>query len=145
MKVAVTMFRNGVSPRIDITDSLLIYNIEKGSVTGQEKCPLSFEQPPELVSFLQKRDIKKVICGGCPQFYLRALSYYRFDVVHGVSGEPDQIIAQLIDGTLDSLPLNGPCKRHRGGRWLSHHGPGNRGDYAEMPRQQRRNRREKKI
>ena len=102
MKVAVTTFKNSVSPRVDISDSLSIYNIEKGSVTGQEKCPLSYDQPSELVSFLQEKDIKKVICGGCPQFYLRALNFYRFDVVHGVSGEPDQIIAQLIDGQLDS-------------------------------------------
>ena len=139
------MFKNGVSPRIDITDSLFIYNVEKGSVTGQEKCPLSFEQPAELVSLLQEKDIKKIICGGCPQFYLRALNFYRFDVVHGVSGEPDRIIAQLIDGKLDSLPLSGPCKRRRGDKGLSHHSPGNRDNYAEMPRRQRRNRREKKL
>ena len=145
MKVAVTTFKNSVSPRVDISDSLSIYNIEKGSVTGQEKCPLSFDQPSELVSFLQEKDIKKVICGGCPQFYLRALNFYSFDVVSGVSGKPDQIIAQLIDGKLNNLPLNGPCKRHRGGRGLSHHGPECRDDYAEMPRKQRRNRREKKI
>jgi predicted Fe-Mo cluster-binding NifX family protein len=145
MKVAVTMFKNGVSPRVDITDSLLIYNIEKGSVIGQEKYPLSFEQPSELVSFLLEKDIEKIICGGCPQFYLRSLNLYRFDVVHGVSGEPGRIIAQLLDGKLDNSPLNRPCKRHRGGRGLSQHGTDCRDDYAEMPRKQRRNRHEKKI
>ena len=138
------MFRNGVSPRVDITDNLLIYTIENGSVTGQEKCPVSFEQPPELVSLLLEKEITKVICGGCPQFYLRALNYYRFDVVHGASGEPDRLIAQLIDGKLGITPINGLCKRHRRGK-RSHQGHANRGDYSEISPQKQRGRREKKF
>lgn len=113
MKVAITIFRNGISPRLDITDSLLIYDIEKSSVKKKEMCNLSFKQPAELVSFLQEKDIRKIICGGCPQFYLRTLNFYGFDVTHGLSGNPDLIVKSLIDGKIDCLPVNGSCGRSR--------------------------------
>ena len=113
MKVAVTLFRNGVSPRIDITDSLQIYDIEKGIVKNQEKCSLNFEQPAELVSLLQKKEIKIIICGGCPQFYLRALRFYGFELLHGLTGAPGHIIELFIDGKLENLPSSEPCGRRR--------------------------------
>jgi predicted Fe-Mo cluster-binding NifX family protein len=120
MKVAIAIFRNGVSPRVDISDSLLIYDLENSSIKNRETCSLSFEQPSELVSFLQKKDIRKIICGGCPQFYLRTLNFYGFDVIHGLSGNPGHIVKSLIDGKLDGLPVNGACRRNRRGRDVWH-------------------------
>ena len=116
MKVAVTIFRNGISPRVDITDSLLICDIENSRITKQETCSLSFKQPAEMVSFLQEKDIGKIICGGCPQFYLRTLNFYGFDVSHGLSGNPDHIVKSLIDGTLNDIPQSKSCGRNRSRR-----------------------------
>lgn len=116
MKVAVTIFRNGISPRVDVTDSLLIYDIENSTIKKQETCNLSFKQPAELVSFLQEKDISKIICGGCPQFYLRTLNFYGFDVTHGISGNPDHIVKSLIDDTSNTIPADKSCGRNRRGR-----------------------------
>jgi predicted Fe-Mo cluster-binding NifX family protein len=122
MNVAIPLFKNRVSPRIDIADSLLIYRIDNGVVKGQEKCNLSFEYASQLVSILKKNQIEKIICGGCPQFFLRMLYLYGVEVIPGVIGDPDYIVKQLLSGKLPDILLNefigkGCRRRHRqGGR-----------------------------
>jgi predicted Fe-Mo cluster-binding NifX family protein len=103
MKVAVTVFKNGVSPRVDIADSLLIYDIENGVIQDKEECHLVFDQPPQLISFLQEKQIAAIICGGCSKFFLRMLFFHGFDVMSGVTGDPENIIQKLIDGTLNHI------------------------------------------
>jgi predicted Fe-Mo cluster-binding NifX family protein len=121
MKVAIPLFRNGVSPRIDIADSLMIYDIDNGVIKKKEKCSLTFEHAAQLISILQKKQITRIICAGCPQFFLRMLYFYDVEVVPGVMGDPEYIVKQLVDGKLSDLPLNGfmgrSCgRRHRHGR-----------------------------
>jgi len=62
MKVAISVFRNGVSPRLDISDGLLIYDIDNDGVNKKEKCSLNFDQPAQLNSILQKKEITTIIC-----------------------------------------------------------------------------------
>ncbi len=57
MKVAIPLFRNGVSPRIDIADGRLIYDIDNGR---KEKCSLTFEHAAQLISILQKNEIARI-------------------------------------------------------------------------------------
>ena len=101
MRVAVPLFKNGMSPRLDITDSLLVYDIENDMVKKKERCDLVFEQPAQLISFLQEKQVNTIVCGGCPQFILRMLSFYGFDVVPGLTGDPGSIVTMLINGKLN--------------------------------------------
>ena len=125
MKVAIPLFRNGVSPRIDIADSLLIYDIDNGIVKGKETCSLTFEHAAQLIPVLQKKQITRIICAGCPQFFLRMLCFHGVEVVPGVMGDPEYIVKQLIDGKLSDIPFNGfmggNCGRRR------RHGCGGKG------------------
>jgi predicted Fe-Mo cluster-binding NifX family protein len=130
MKVAIPLFRNGVSPRIDIADSLLIYDIDNGIVKGKETCSLTFEHAAQIIPVLQKKQITRIICAGCPQYFFRMLYFYGVDVVPGVTGDPENIVKQLIDGKFSDIPLNGfmggSCghrRRHgRGGKGGTHQG-----------------------
>ncbi|NIM15872.1 MAG: hypothetical protein GTO45_28080 [Candidatus Aminicenantes bacterium] len=103
MKVAIPVFKNGVSPRVDISDTLLIYNIDNGVVKEKEKCSLDFDQPFQLVSFLQEKGISTILCGGCPQFFWRMLFFYGFDVVPGVMGDPEDLVKLLAAGKLPGM------------------------------------------
>jgi len=125
MKVAIPLFRNGVSPRIDIADSLLIYDIDNGVVKRKEKCSLTFEHAAQLISILQKKQITRIICAGCPQFFLRMLYFYGVEVVPGVTGDLEYIVKQLVDGKLSGTPLNGFTGRSCGYR--HRHGRGGKG------------------
>ena len=103
MKVAVTIFRNGVSPRVDIADTLFIYDIENGVIQKKEKCSLIFDHPAQLISVLQKKQIATVLCGGCPQFFSRMLFFNGFEVMPGLAGDPELVIKNLIDGKLKHI------------------------------------------
>lgn len=100
MRVAVTMFKGGVSPRLDIADSLWIYHIdkEKKTATLQEKCNAACEQPAQLIGLLKEKGIATVVCGGCPRFILRMLVYYGLEVAPGVMGDPDRVLNRLAQG-----------------------------------------------
>lgn len=132
MKIAIPLFRNGLSPRIDIADSLLIYDIDNGIVKGKETCRLSFEHAAQLIPVLQKKQITRIICAGCPQFFLRMLCFYGVEVVPGVMGDPEYIVKQLIDGKFSDISLNefigGSCGRRR------RHGRGGRGGTHQCKR-----------
>jgi predicted Fe-Mo cluster-binding NifX family protein len=124
MKIAIPLFRNGMSPRIDIADSLLIYDIDNGIVKGKETCSVTFEHAAQLIPVLEKKQITRIICAGCPQYFMRMLCFSGVEVVPGVMGEPEYIVKQLIDGKFSDISLNGfmggSCghrRRHgRGGR-----------------------------
>lgn len=122
MKVAIPLFRNGVSPRIDIADSLMIYDIDNGVIKKKEKCSLTFEHAAQLISILQKKKITRIICAGCPQFFLRMLYFYGVEVVPGMTGDPEYIVKQLVDGKLTGIPLNGFMGRSCGHRRRYGHG-----------------------
>jgi predicted Fe-Mo cluster-binding NifX family protein len=100
MKVAIAVFRNVISPRLDTSDSLLIYDIDKDVVNKKEKCSLTFDQPDQLTSILLKKEITAVICGACPQYFSRILLFHGVDVLTGLTGEPENIIKMLISGQL---------------------------------------------
>jgi predicted Fe-Mo cluster-binding NifX family protein len=122
MKIAVPLFRNIVSPRLDIADSLLIYDIDNGVIKEKKKCSLTFEHAAQLMAILKKNEITRVICAGCPQFFLRLLYFYGIEVVGGAMGDPDQIVKQSIDGELPDTPADGFKGRGCGHRRRHGHG-----------------------
>lgn len=113
MKVAVTVFKNGVSPRLDVADRLFVYDVENGAVKRKEEWPLVFEQPFQLISMLRECGIKKIICGGCPQFLLRMLFAGGFEVLPGLAGDPGHVVNMLADGSLNQAPPCIPFGRRR--------------------------------
>ncbi len=124
MKVAVTMFKEGMSPRLDIADSLWIYQIdkEKKTATLNEKCNAAYEQPAQLIGILKEKGITAVICGGCPQYFLRMLVFHGVEVVPGVMGDPGPALNQLARGKSAHnspgllAPVRGrPCRRRSRG------------------------------
>jgi predicted Fe-Mo cluster-binding NifX family protein len=130
MKVAVTIFKEGVSPRLDIADSLWIYQIDKDReiATLKEKCGAACEQADQLIGLLKEKGISTVVCGGCPQYLLRMLTFHGVEIVPGVMGEPGDIVNRLAQGKLShTLPaLDGLT-----GRYCRHGHPGGaRGRYG---------------
>ena len=122
MRIAVTLFRNSVSPRIDIADTLLIYDIDNGKIKETKRCSLTFEYATQLISILQQKKITTIVCGGCPQFFLRMLLFHGFEVQLGLTGDPENIAKSLAEGKRDNLPPSSHrpagscCKRRRRSR-----------------------------
>jgi predicted Fe-Mo cluster-binding NifX family protein len=81
----------------------LIYDIENGVIQNKEECNLVFDQPPQLISFLHKKQIVAIICGGCSKFFSRMLFFNGFEVIPGLTGDPELVIKNLIDGKLNHI------------------------------------------
>lgn len=73
-----------------------------------------------ISEFLAAQGVQAVLCGGIGHGALVALAQLGIDVVPGVSGNPDEAIQQLIDGTLQ--PAGMGCGCGCGGH--GHHEPG---------------------
>ncbi|MCU0287576.1 MAG: NifB/NifX family molybdenum-iron cluster-binding protein [Acidobacteria bacterium] len=119
MKVVVTVFRGVISPRVDIADSLWIYDVdkEKKIASLREKCSAeACEHPLQLIAFLREKGIHTLVCGGCPQFFLRMLAFHDIKVTPGIMGDPVQFLRlmaceKMTDPSPTSMP--GPRIRHR--------------------------------
>ena len=105
MKVAIPMFKGGVSPRLDVVDGIVVYDVDaaRGVPVKLETLEFSFEQPFQLVVLLRQKMVSTVICGGCPRFFLRMLHCHGFEVFSGVTGDPEELLAGFADGCLESL------------------------------------------
>ena len=85
---------------MDIADSLLIYDAGINGLKEKTRCSLRFDHPAQLVSLLQENQVKKIICGGCPQFLARMLASHGFKLAVGLTGTPSKgsnpVIRNLI-------------------------------------------------
>lgn len=95
MKVAVTIFKNGISPRLDIADSLWVYDTQDGGAVKCETVSVTFEHPAQLAEVLTEKGIHTVLCAACPQYYLRVLISNGFTVIPGATGDPEESVRQL--------------------------------------------------
>ncbi len=96
---------------MDIAERFLVYDIENGAISRKEECPLVPDQPFQLVSLLRERGVKTIICGGCPQFLLRMLFSNGLEVLPGLSGDPEDVVHMLVDGSLNHIPPYTPFGR----------------------------------
>jgi predicted Fe-Mo cluster-binding NifX family protein len=85
-----------------------------------------------LIAILKKNEITRVICAGCPQFFLRMLYFYGIEVLACVMGDPEHIVKQLVNGELTGAPADGFIGRGCGYR--RRHGHGGKSGHARAKR-----------
>jgi predicted Fe-Mo cluster-binding NifX family protein len=127
MKVAIPMFRGGVSPRFDIAECIDVYDVDVAEGASEKLETLTtfnVEQPYQLVLLLQRKKVDAVICSGCPGFFLRLLYCHGIEVISGVMGSPGELLAAFTGGSISAAPFpvgsdrccGGKRRNRRGGR-----------------------------
>ncbi len=116
MRIAIPIFKKNVTPRLDITDSLLVYHIDNSRIACVEKYVRTFEQPGQLISFLKEYQVEKLIFGGCPGFFMRMLQMNNIDIIYGIIGSPDDAIEALMKRTIDQMTSFSPETCRGGGQ-----------------------------
>ncbi len=112
MKIAVSIFKENVSPRLDIADSLWLYQIDKRIHTAVliEKCIATYDQPTQLIEWLKEKNVTSVVCGGCPHFFLRMLLFHGIEVAPGLTGDPANVALQIAkDSFQNPITLSNIC------------------------------------
>lgn len=112
MKVAISTDGNFVSAHFGRCPSYTIIEIEGNKLLSKKVIPNPGHQPGFLPQFLKEQGVNFIIAGGMGPRAQDLFNAAGISVVLGVSGSIDDVIKQLLDGTL------------KGGESLCDHGEG---------------------
>ena len=124
MKAAIPLFRTRVSPRFGCAAEMLVADGEAGA-GGRQVLACAGMLPREIAAVLAELGVGTVICAGINCQHESLLAARGIEVIRGVVGEADAVLAawrtgELKPGTWPALRPRGHCGRrgHRGPPWL---------------------------
>ena len=108
MKVAIPIFLDRISPRLDCARKLLVLEIEKDQLVEKRELDISGWPPDEKIIYLKRLGIRQLICGGIRLEDRNGLNRFGIQVASALYGEVDTIIKEYLENK-----LNVPCCRAR--------------------------------
>ncbi len=99
----VTLCRDEISPRFDLTAEVLIVTLDAGDAerdTGRRHLVLAHVSGEELCDVITRSGIAVVVCGGIEEDYYHYLRWKRIEVISDVMGPLDRVLHRLTGGTL---------------------------------------------
>jgi predicted Fe-Mo cluster-binding NifX family protein len=115
MKVAITVWRNRISPVFDVARNIIILDVEKGKVLQERSESFSNDQPEHKAVRLQQLMVKTLICGAISKLQAHQISSHQIELIPFISGEIEDVIKAFLSGNLPNSKLMMPgCCRSRG-------------------------------
>jgi dinitrogenase iron-molybdenum cofactor biosynthesis len=114
MKYAITYMNNMVFQHFGKCPEFLLVDIEDGKLVNKELLSSNGSGHGALVTLLKEANVDMLVCGGIGQGARDALAQNSISLISGASGNVDEIIEQLIKGTLKDDP-SGMCNHHHDG------------------------------
>ncbi|MCH5373187.1 MAG: hypothetical protein JJ992_04380 [Planctomycetes bacterium] len=112
MKVAIPMFGNRVSPRLDCAPAFLVVTLENDQSIKREEFAATSWAPHERTGYLIDLRVDAVICGGIDWCSAETLQRQGIVLYGGVTGDIEEAVAALVRGELNSPAL--PPRSRRG-------------------------------
>lgn len=100
MKVALTVWENRISPLFDAACTLLVTDINNGSIQEKRLESINFESPCMRISRIDSLDIDILICGGISDFYANLIEARGTKIISFVSGDTDDVLNAYINGNI---------------------------------------------
>jgi len=101
MKILITIQKDEVAPRLDLTSEILITEVEGEKVTGDPRIILlSGTSGEDICGLAIKENISLVICGGIEETHYQYLKWKKIKVVDGVIGPYEQALRFAITKNL---------------------------------------------
>lgn len=110
-RIAIPIFRMRVSPVFDSCTRLLLVDIERGREVDRKELYLDAMTLTERVTILRKSSVDAVICSGISDVLENLLSSAQVDLISGISGEIEQVLAAYSANTLDDRKFRMPGGR----------------------------------
>ena len=114
IKVAIPIFLDRISPRLDCARRMLILEIEKNRLVDKRELDISHWPPDEKIIQLRQMGIAQLICGGIRVEDRIGLNRFGIRVASPVFGEIDTVIKEFLKGALRAPGC--PCGRRQRGR-----------------------------
>lgn len=124
MKIAVTYEKEQVYQHFGHTEQFKIYDVENQKIIKAEVVDTNGSGHGALAGFLKALEVDTLICGGIGKGARDALSEAGINLYGGVSGNADEAVKALLEGTLN-YDADATCDHHdhdHGGHDCGHHG-----------------------
>lgn len=111
MKLAVTYNNGEIFQHFGHTEYFKIYEIKDGKIQESQVVSTNGQGHGALAGFLKEQGVTSLICGGIGGGAKNALADADILVYGGVSGNADEAVKALLNGTLQFNP-NVTCNHH---------------------------------
>jgi predicted Fe-Mo cluster-binding NifX family protein len=101
VRVAVSNWEGRISPLFDVTDHVLLVEIEGGKQRTREQVLLTTEDPLKRACFFVQVGVEVIICGSISKTMKRALMSEGIEVISHISGGVEEAVEAYIEGRLD--------------------------------------------
>jgi len=99
-KVALSVFRNRISSRLDSANKVLILTIENEKINKREPVSINTSNPLDKMHQIIQLKPDVLICGGITQLYESKLKDSNIKVIPWVKGNTQDILNQFLEGKL---------------------------------------------
>jgi len=96
--IAIPLFGSRVSPRFDCAQNFMLVTIKNGEMEKGDTVVLVQTNPLEKINTLIRLGVDVIICGGVSKFYEQLLEGEGVQLISGVRGEVNDILAQFMSG-----------------------------------------------
>lgn len=124
MRIAVTYDNGNIFQHFGMTEQFKLYDVAEGKVTSSQVVGTDGAGHGALTGFLADNRVNTLICGGIGGGAQSAMNEAGITLYGGVSGNADETVQKLLDGSLEYDP-NVVCSHHEG-----HHGDGKCGEHG---------------
>lgn len=113
LRVAVAYEKGEIYQHFGHTEEFKIYDVENDKIISSETLDSSCSGHGALGGFLKGLKVDAVICGGIGEGAKMVLKEEGIKLYGGVKGNADEVVAALLNGTLDYDP-DIKCSHHKG-------------------------------
>jgi hypothetical protein len=118
IKVAIPIFLDRISPRLDCARRLLVLRIEDNCLVEKRELDISHLPPDEKIIQLKQMGIEQLICGGIRLEDRIGLNRFGIQVASPVFGEINTVIESFLKGALRAPGCSCPNRQRRRKRAL---------------------------
>jgi predicted Fe-Mo cluster-binding NifX family protein len=98
--IALSIFRNRISSRLDAADEILILTLENNQVKNSDTIRIIPGSPLDKIQQIIELNPDVLICGGLTQLCNRKLLNTKITVVPWTKGNAEDVFKQFLDGKL---------------------------------------------
>jgi predicted Fe-Mo cluster-binding NifX family protein len=133
MRLALTVWKDRISPVFDVARNILVVDVEDGIAVGRRNENFVEQDPFQKIARLVELRVQTLVCGAVSSPVAGAASAYGIRMIPFVAGDVDAVIDAFLTGSLLNPAFCMPGCRGRGRRLRRIGNPGLPGQYARQP------------
>ncbi len=111
-KIAIPIFGNRVSSRLDCSESFLLITIDDGTIIERREMRWTSASILERRHVLLEEGVSVLICGGLTDTCAHLLRDSNIEVIPWIRGEVEDVLLRFLRGTLYTVVVREKNGRH---------------------------------